>query len=1276
MFTFSTRARALVAAGVTAALAVGAASASAATPARPGGPVPPDRTATALPPSAAGSRSVTLITGDTVTVATAADGTTVTTVAGPGGTTSSYHRTERDGSTYVYPDAALSYVTAGVLDDRLFNVTELLANGYDDASSDSLPLIVRYTDDAARSRGTTPPAGADVVRPLPSLDGAAVEQDRDEAAAFWSGLTGDGASGDGVPGDGDSGDGDSARRGGEPAFAGGIEKIWLDGPVTADLAESTAQIGAPELWAAGNTGAGVDVAVLDTGIDPTHPDLADQVAASANFVTSEDYVEDYQGHGTHVASTIAGTGAASDGLERGVAPGARLHVGRVLDSNGRGLESWIIAGMEWAARDQDARIVSMSLGGAPAGADDPMATALNELTAETGALFVTAAGNDGPRSISTPALADSALAVGAVDATDTLADFSSTGPALDGGIKPEVTAPGVDVLAARSQLVRGSGMYTTMSGTSMATPHVAGTAALVAAAHPDWTAEQIKEAIVSTAVPTPAYTAYEAGSGRIDAPAAVAAEVFGTASAGFGFHPWGSDVDEPVSKPITYTNLGDAPVELGLAVDGGVDGGVDGALPQGFLTLSAAAVTVPAGGTASVTLTADLSLLPAEADLSATVVATDGSGAVRARTLTGASREGQRQELTVTVLGDDGRPATGKLLVTSDDIFAGADLDETGTAVLRLPVDSYSGWLSVDVEGANGPGSLGTALLSFVDVDLSQDRSVVLDARKAVQVRAEVPQETDPASMRLDVMRQFPNGGYTASSMFPAGEYDSLWALPTGKKVTEGLFEFGTQFRLEQPALTVGGARPGFASLDDLRVKRGAEPLPAGTRTFRVVEATGLADLADRARQAGHGGTGPGLRGTAVVVRAAGTDEIAPLAQAAADAGARLLLVVHDGAGRLTPWDESPWIPGEPAPLTVATLTSGQGAELLRSLDRHRPEVTVTSHPTTDYTYDVVHHWTGAVPARPTWTSTRRDLARVDMSFRHHRQGPALEARFDVWHGWTAGNQLVAPAQGERTDWVTADVPWTQSAYLPGEMGQSSAEVLRYAARSTSDVTWFGPVLRPRMGALDSQPVRYLDQMYVPVPGWGDSGGGHIGSTGGGNFDVRNRATLYQGDTELLWSNAEFLPVNGGLPAEELPYRVVVDNDRAAWSGPYSTHTLTEWTFTSGASGPEAAEPLPLIQLDYDVDTDTAGRAARTARLAVTPSHLPGIEATVGRPTVEVSYDDGATWRRLDLTRDRGAWSARLAAPRGAQFATLRTTVEDSAGSSVSQTLTRAFGLR
>ncbi|MCZ0998164.1 S8 family serine peptidase [Streptomyces mirabilis] len=282
--------------------------------------------------------------------------------------------------------------------------------------------------------------------------------------------------------------------------------MWLDGKVKADLADSTAQIGAQKVWAEGDTGQGVKVAMLDSGADTEHPDLVGQVSDSASFVPGEDDIADYNGHGTHVASTIVGTGSASDGKERGVASGARLAVGKVLNSEGSGQESWIIAGMEWAARDQKARIISMSLGGS-GDKTDPMSQAVDELSHDTGALFVIAAGNGGPHSISSPGAADSALTVGAVDSTDTLADFSSQGPRDgDGGLKPEITAPGVDIVAARSHYKRGSGYYTTMSGTSMATPHVAGAAALLASEHPDWSGTQLKEALVSSAKATPAYT--------------------------------------------------------------------------------------------------------------------------------------------------------------------------------------------------------------------------------------------------------------------------------------------------------------------------------------------------------------------------------------------------------------------------------------------------------------------------------------------------------------------------------------------------------------------------------------------------------------------------------------------------------------------------------------------------------------------------------------------------------------------------------------------------
>lgn len=138
----------------------------------------------------------------------------------------------------------------------------------------------------------------------------------------------------------------------------------------------------------------------------------------------------------------------------------------------------------------------------------------------------------------------------------------------------------------------------------------------------------------------------------------------------------------------------------------------------------------------------------------------------------------------------------------------------------------------------------------------------------------------------------------------------------------------------------------------------------------------------------------------------------------------------------------------------------------------------------------------------------------------------------------------------------------------------------------------------------------------------------------------------------------------------------MVDNDRGDWANPYSRHTLTEWRFTSEAT--EGEVPLPMVQLDYGVDTDLAGRADRHAGLTVTASQLPGVRSAVGKPTVDLSYDDGKTWQRAELGRDgRGeGWRTSLRAPKGAKFVSLRVGATDHDGDSVTQTLTRAFGLR
>jgi subtilisin family serine protease len=369
---------------------------------------PVTTTAPNAAPRSAAVRTVTLITGDKVTVTTIGGTDSVTSVTDPHGRAAGAHVMTVGADTYVYPDAAVPYLASGALDEQLFDVSTLLKDGYDDQRSDRLPLIVTYTDAAARARSTKTPDGARRTLTLSSVQGAAISADHARAADFWSSLTGT----EETPAGARAAAGAGASGG---RLADGIAKVWLDGKVKATLSDTTAQIGAPEVWDGGDTGQGVDVAVLDTGIDAGHPDFAGRIAETQSFVPDQD-VTDRNGHGTHVASTVAGTGAASGGVEKGVAPGASLHIGKVLANDGTGNDSWILAGMEWAARDQHAKVISMSLGGDPTDGTDPLSQAVNRLSEETGALFVIAAGNSGPEAytVGAPGAADDALTVGAV----------------------------------------------------------------------------------------------------------------------------------------------------------------------------------------------------------------------------------------------------------------------------------------------------------------------------------------------------------------------------------------------------------------------------------------------------------------------------------------------------------------------------------------------------------------------------------------------------------------------------------------------------------------------------------------------------------------------------------------------------------------------------------------------------------------------------------------------------------------------------------------------
>ncbi len=491
-----------------------------------------------------------------------------------------------------------------------------------------------------------------------------------------------------------------------PTLDDGLAKLWLDGRVQADLHESVPQIGAPEAWAAGFDGQGVTVAMLDTGVDVHHPDLATQLGETQSFVPDEG-IADVVGHGTHVASTIVGTGAAQDGYYKGVAPGATLAVGKVLDDSGSGQDSWVMAGMEWAAKS-GAKVVSMSLGDPSAVADgsDPMAQAVDALSDQYGTLFVIASGNAGPQTVSSPGTAASALTVGAVDKADALAYFSSTGPVTGtGALKPDLVAPGVDITAARSEdMTDGStDLYQTMSGTSMATPHVSGSAAILAEQHPGWTGQQLKSMLMSSAKGlADGYSPFEIGTGRLDVAAAVHDTVRADGSLFFGNYLWPHGPAEvAVEHDLTFTNDGDQDVTLDLAVQATGDA----------FTLSDPSVTVPAGGKATVQVTGDPQAAAIGNDAGWVVGTDHTTGDPVTRTSVALLKEDERYDLNLSLVDRSGQPASGWVTFNQ----AGSDLGSWGEFVegsktLRMPPGTYSVTTYLDVQG-EGPDRSGLAVL-------------------------------------------------------------------------------------------------------------------------------------------------------------------------------------------------------------------------------------------------------------------------------------------------------------------------------------------------------------------------------------------------------------------------------------------------------------------------------------------------------------------------------------------------------------------------------------
>ncbi|MEU8226005.1 S8 family serine peptidase [Kribbella sp. NPDC048915] len=1175
----------------------------------------------------AGKRSaVTLITGDVVEVTDAGGGKKAAMVRpAEGRERVTFHTVEADGGLRVLPSDVVPFVSSGVLDVDLFDVDELIADGYGEAGS--LPLIVKDTPGARTAQNL---AGTTTTRELPSIGARAVAAAEEQLPDLWKSLRG---------------------SPNQRSLNSGITKIWLDGKVRPVLDKSVPQIGAPDAWQAGYEGSGIQVAVLDTGIDATHPDVSGKIKQSQDFSGSPSGTEDHFGHGTHVAATIAGTGAGAAGARKGVAPKADLLVGKVLGDDGLGYESWIIAGMEWAAAE-GAKVVNMSLGGGPTDGTDPLSEAVNDITARTGTLFVVSAGNDGAdHSVGTPGSAAAALTVGAVDRQDKLADFSSRGPRRgDNGLKPEITAPGVEIIAARATgTAMGNpvdSLYTAASGTSMAAPHVAGAAALLAQQHPDWKADQLKNALVSTAKTQPDQTVYAQGAGRVDVARAVAQKVTATGVADFG-----TETAEAGARTITYRNDSDSAITLNLSKQ---IVNLDDKQPVTDGLSVPATVTVPARGTTDVALTLDPAKLR-RGQYSGWIVATGPDGIVTS-TAVGALRSGPTHKVTLRAVDLDGQP-TGVPVVS---LFG----DNSRSDVLWWIPDGGS--RTVEVEEGNyllhslvehlDPQYEQFSLFTDPNIMITQDTEIVIDARKAVPITIQTPKPSEPqAILSYYVHREYTNGRKISHGVMHFSTVKQINVTPT-KPVKHGSFEFSSRWQLLAPM--VQAAVPGVPGPFDIYLLH-QSPAYEGKKKFPLVA---------------PGSSWKGVKGALAVVDSSedgwgAGDERAQIAAAAKAGAAAIILIRPADSPVWTPW--SPQGDREPIPAMVTTYKDGQ--KLLAAARKPNPKIDLTLTTSSPYLYDVQQVSTGAIPAKIVYKVTPANSARIVTRYADNGGfNWAKEQRFG-WRPWQEYSwndaQRFVETPKVREEWVTSgDSLWQHRVhhlYTWDSMGAlvgGMTSLPRSYRPGLSEETWFGPVVRPA-AAPGLQSTRTGDRLSFRIPEHVDAAGHYtVGDTTSSSATLSRNGKVIA-ELPDAWEDVVTSSADAAYKLDLSTERI---DEEGEWA--WGTKTDTSWEFRSAKKGDDVTAPLPLQQVSYKVPVDLTGRVpTRTHAVGFESPGATGLKAWA-------SFDEGKTWQRLVVVGARGNYVAVV--PNARNTVSLKVEATGPKGAKVTQTVIRAYGVR
>ena len=1230
------------------------------------------------------STKVRLITGDTVYIDDDGEVTGVVPGPRPDGTFPQFAKHGVEDNVYVIPSDAIPMI-GNQLDRELFNVTRL--KSYD--LGDSIPVIVTPADDDNTVTPDVSGMGVDVTNTL-------------DAASAQTGLADAHADSAPAPAWALLDELDTAPASPDDRVSS-TTMVWLDRRYDLDLQSDPDPdlpppvwmntIGADQAHEDGLTGEGVVVGIVDTGVDANHPDLVGQVIAERDF-TDSGSAGDANGHGTFVASEIVGTGAASGGTYVGVAPGAKLINARVIDASGTGEDSGVIAGLEWTCQ-QGADIVNMSLGD-PSTLDDGssfMSQAVNRISRQYGCLIVIAAGNGwGSQVVSAPGTADEALTVGATCQDGALAQFSSAGPRRgDGAVKPEIMAPGaawqiiyddgfMDYMGMVGAQADGQG-YMTAYGTSMATPLVAGAAALVKQSDPTLDRTDIRAKLMASAQDLYRSVFYQ-GAGMVNIPAAVSQQVT-TSPTQVNFGGFDLPYPENASATLTYVNDSDNDLtfdlttnfdyvqSLGLPTLAQDDeeepayaraATAEQMMPEDvfdYVSLSTDQLTIPAGGTASV----EVSIVPsgfAEGYGNGYVIATSDDG-TQMRTPFGWGNKPQTAMLSVSATSHNGTPFSGTYnsFISIINMETGMWEDVSATSdtmkILVIPGEYKVYVYMAEWKSDNSASDVTILLPSQVSVEAD----TVLDIRgtqtQPVTISTDQPVDngTIVTSAAVGGHQWFSGSftqGFSRDTVYVSPDVDPSWGLQVATMMASPLVD-ATIDECGQSSLPVSAANP---------------VLPAGQHSYSLVD--GLA------------GPVPG-KATAAVVQVDdpnATEDLIAIMEQVGKGGYDALIVAS-----AQPVQEQ---------LVVQAVMSLFPSEFGYEF---QVPVFVTTHDVSDQLraattinmlirdqYDYIYFLAQEFDAPPyALVGSDQNTAEIAVTHRgvdHMSEGDVFFS-FPTTSSWVSSLSVGLAGSLSYTAYVQSDRMTRMYSYMlfDGEITTTTVPD-RYFGPSDSVAVDFGIQVQSAGSSDERGPVKRVgDEIYGAVPWFIDGQGLPESARSSGLATVSLSLTdVTTGETLLAGNDLTDFRA-GDLSGSSHIYRL--DETTGSSVRALSTDVTSSWTWQS-AYADAVVEPLRQVWYELPgLDADNAGSPEQAVVIHAGQQNN-STPVPVDQVSLEMSTDGGSTWTPVpvqhtgsDVT-DSGSvdlFSGTISAQVG-QMVSLRSSVSGG-GSDFDQTVMNAY---